>query len=59
MIDRNDKNSEKKEIDFEIKYLTSLTTAQRFKMMFDISFSIAKRLKKYGNRTSYKITQRI
>ena len=29
-----DKHDEKKEIEFELDYLTSLTTQQRFEMMF-------------------------
>ena len=58
MIDKNDKNSEKKEIDFEIEYLTSLTTAQRFKMMHDISLSMLRRIKRYEHRRAPKITQR-
>ncbi len=29
-----DKHNEKKEIEFELDYLTSLTTRQRFEMMF-------------------------
>lgn len=29
-----DKDNEKKEIEFELDYLTSLTTSQRFQLMF-------------------------
>lgn len=58
MIGKNDKNSEKKEIEFEVDYMLSLTTAQRFKMMHDRSLLIAKMLKKNGHRATPKIIQR-
>ncbi|MEW6556636.1 MAG: hypothetical protein AB1349_04685 [Elusimicrobiota bacterium] len=58
MIGKNDKNAEKKEIEFELDYLMSLTTGQRFKMMHDRSLLIMKRIKKYEHRTTPEITQR-
>jgi len=58
MIDENDKDSEKKEIEFEVEYMLSLTTAQRFKMMHDRSLLIAKMLRKNGHRTTPEIIQR-
>lgn len=53
-----EKNNEKREIEFELEYLTSLTTAQRFKMMFEESLRLAKMLKRHGHRKSPQITQR-
>jgi hypothetical protein len=39
------KHDEKKEIDFELKYLMSLTTRQRFEMMFEKSRQMARLMK--------------
>ncbi len=47
-------HDEKKEIAFEIAYLKSLTTKERFKMMYQKTFEMLKLLGKYDNR---KITQ--
>jgi hypothetical protein len=44
------KQDEKKEIDFELKYLMSLTTRQRFEMMFEKSRQMADLLRKNGCR---------
>jgi hypothetical protein len=52
------KDNEKKEIEFELEYLTSLTTAQRFKMMFETSLYLARMLKRHEHRKSPQITQR-
>ena len=48
MIDKNDKNSEKKEIKFEVEYLLSLTTKQRFKKLFGWSDFVKKLAMKHG-----------
>lgn len=46
------KHDEKKEIDFELDYLLSLTTKQRFEMMFEKSRQMAALLKKnWGRKT--------
>ena len=39
-----DKDNPEKEIDFEIEYQLSLTTQQRFKMMFERSRELALRM---------------
>jgi hypothetical protein len=44
------KHDENKEIDFELKYLMSLTTRQRFEMMFERSRQMAQLLKKNWGR---------
>jgi hypothetical protein len=44
------KHDENKEIDFELKYLMSLTTRQRFEMMFEKSRQMAALLRKNGRR---------
>jgi uncharacterized membrane protein len=46
------RHDEKKEIDFELDYLMSLTTKQRFQMMFEKSRQMARLLKKnWGRKT--------
>jgi hypothetical protein len=44
------KSNEKKEIDFELNYLMSLTTKQRFELMFEKSRQMARMLKKEKGR---------
>ena len=44
------KHNERKEIEFELKYLLSLTTRQRFEMMFKKSEEIKRLLEKSGHR---------
>jgi type IV secretory pathway component VirB8 len=53
-----DNHDEDKEIAFEVKYLSSLTTKQRFEMMFKKSDEIRGLLKSYGNRKNTEITKR-
>ena len=53
-----DSHDEGKEIAFEVKYLSSLTTKQRFEMMFKKSDEIRSLLKSYGNRKDTEITKR-
>jgi hypothetical protein len=46
------KHDENREIDFELDYLLSLTTKQRFEMMFEKSRQMARLLKKgWGRKT--------
>ncbi len=44
------KHNERKEIEFELKYLLSLTTRQRFEMMFKKTEEMKKLLEKSGYR---------
>jgi hypothetical protein len=52
------KHNEKKEIEFELKYLMSLTTKQRFEMMFEKSRQMAALLRKNGRRKTPKVVKR-
>jgi hypothetical protein len=52
------KHDENKEIDFELKYLRSLTTRQRFEMMFKRSRQVARLLKRNGRRKTTKVIKR-
>ena len=47
-----DGHDEDKEIEFELDYLTSLTTKQRFEMMFRKTREMLRLLKKDGRRTT-------
>jgi len=53
-----DKDDEDKEIEFELDYLTSLTTSQRFEMMFRKTREMLRLLKKDGLRTTTEIIKR-
>ena len=53
-----DRHDEDKEIDFELDYLTSLTTKQRFEMMFTKTREMLRLLKKDGRRTTTEIIKR-
>jgi len=53
-----DKHDEDKEIEFELDYLTSLTTSQRFQMMFTKTEEMLRLLKKDGRRTTTKVIKR-
>jgi len=46
------------EIDFELKFLTSLSTKQRFQMMFRKIEELTDLLRKSGNRKPFKIIKR-
>ncbi len=48
-------HDEKKEILFELKYLMSLTTRQRFEMMMKKSKEIKDLLEKSGHRKPFEI----
>ena len=52
------KSDEKKEIDFELDYLLSLTTKQRFEMMFEKSRQMAALLRRNGRRKTPKVVKR-
>jgi len=52
------KDDEDKEIEFELDYLTSLTTSQRFEMMFTKTREMLRLLKKDGHRTTTEIIKR-
>ena len=53
-----DKYDEDKEIEFELDYLTSLTTSQRFQMMFIKTKEMLRLLKKDGHRTTTEVIKR-
>ncbi|HUU16722.1 MAG TPA: hypothetical protein VMW72_06200 [Sedimentisphaerales bacterium] len=53
-----DRHDEDKEIDFELDYLTSLTTSQRFELMFTKTREMLRLLKKDGRRRTTEIIKR-
>ncbi len=53
-----DKHNERQEIDFELDYLASLTTQQRFQMMLQKSREMALLLNRNGRRKSTQVTKR-
>ncbi len=52
------KHNEEKELEFELKYLLSLTTRQRFEMMFKKSEEMRRLLGKSGHRKTFEIIKR-
>jgi len=52
------KHNEKKEIEFELDYLASLTTRERFEMMFEKSRRMARLLKRNGRRKTTEVIKR-
>jgi hypothetical protein len=52
------KHDEKREIEFELDYLLSLTTKQRFEMMFEKSRQMAALLRRNGRRKTTKVVKR-
>jgi hypothetical protein len=52
------KHNEGKEIEFELDYLTSLTTRQRFEMMFRKTREMLRLLKRNERRAVTKIIKR-
>jgi hypothetical protein len=52
------KDSEKKELLFDLKYLMSLTTRQRFEMMLRKSKEVKELLEKSGHRKPFEIIKR-
>ena len=53
-----EKTNESQEIEFELDYLTSLTTRQRFQMMLQKSREMALLLKRNGRRKSTQVFKR-
>ena len=53
-----DRHNEKEEITFELKFQMSLTTHQRFEMMFKKTEEMKKLLEKSGYRKAFKIIKR-
>ena len=53
-----DKDDPEKELDFEIEFQLSLTTQQRFKMMFERSQELALRMIEDGSRKPIAIIKR-
>ena len=53
-----DRHNEDKEIELELDYLASLTTSQRFEMMFRKTKEMLRLLKKDGRRTATEIIKR-
>ena len=53
-----EKDDERQEIEFELDYLTSLTTRQRFQMMLQKSHEMALLLKRNGRRESTQVAKR-
>ena len=53
-----DKHNEEKEIEFELDYLTSLTTQQRFELMFRKTEEMLRLLKRNERRAATKIIKR-
>jgi len=51
-------HDEKREIEFELKFLLSLTTRQRFEMMFKKSREMKGLLEKSGHRKTLEIIKR-
>jgi hypothetical protein len=53
-----DKDDEEKELDFELAYQRTLTTAERLELMFRKSREIAEALLKRGHRKPFEIIKR-
>jgi len=53
-----DADDEDKELEFELEYQLSLTTQQRFEMMFEKSRIMAQLLLKHGHRKPFEIIKR-
>ncbi|MBI4838993.1 MAG: hypothetical protein HY806_07650 [Nitrospirae bacterium] len=51
-------HNEKKEREFELRYLLSLSTRQRFEMMFQKSKETRELLEKHGHRKPFEIIKR-
>jgi hypothetical protein len=53
-----DTDDEEKELQFELAYQRSLTTQQRFEMMFRKSREMAEILQRHGHRKPFEIVKR-
>lgn len=51
-------DNERVEIEFELDYLASLTTQERFEMMFRKNREMASLRKRHGNRRTTEIVKR-
>lgn len=51
-------DDEDRELSFELDYLLSLTTEQRFEMMFRRSREIAEELIRHGHRKPFEVVKR-
>ena len=58
MILKLSRNNPKKELDFEIHYLSSLSVKQRFEMMLKKSREMVALLEKSGHRRPFEIIKR-
>jgi len=54
-----DRDDEEEELKLELVYQRSLTTQQRFEMMFRKSREIAEILQRHGHRKPFEIVKRI
>ncbi len=52
------RHNAKKEIDFELKYLRSLSVKKRFEMMFKKTKEIVELLERHGHRKPFEIIKR-
>lgn len=52
------KDNERKELVFELRYLLSLSTRQRFEMMFKKSAEVRTLLRKSGYRKAFQVIKR-
>jgi len=55
---KTDKHDEVRELEFEIAYQSTLTTQERFEMMFRKSRELAEALLKHGYRRPFEIVKR-
>ncbi|OGC35165.1 hypothetical protein A2462_02090 [candidate division WOR-1 bacterium RIFOXYC2_FULL_41_25] len=55
---KSDKNNEKKELEFELKYQKSLSLTERFRMMTGQSKLILEMLIKNGHRKPFEVIKR-
>lgn len=53
-----DRDDEERELEFELAYQRSLTTEERFRMMFQKSREIAEMLIRHGHRKPFEIIKR-
>jgi hypothetical protein len=53
-----DRDDEEREFEFELAYQRSLTTEERFRMMFQKSREIAEMLIRHGHRKPFEIIKR-
>jgi len=54
-----DADDEEKELEFELAYQRTLTTQQRFELMFRKSREIAEVLLRHGHRKPFEIVKRV